>query len=69
VHVRNTIIEEEHENLKAAITKKKAILNGKRAVVDGKHILMTLQIHDDLVVAEKKMKKRKTAGTKRVKEG
>jgi hypothetical protein len=30
---------------------------------------MTLQIHDDLVVAEKKIKKRKAAGTRRGKRG
>jgi hypothetical protein len=68
-HVRNTIIVEEHEKLKAAVTKRKAILSGKRAVVDGKHILTTLEIHNDLVIAEKRTKKRKTAGTKRGKRG
>jgi hypothetical protein len=34
-HVRNTIIVEEHEKLKAAVTKGKAILSGERAVLDG----------------------------------
>ena len=45
------------------------ILSGKRKVVDGKHILTTWEIHDGLIVADKRMKKRKTTGTKKGKRG
>jgi len=65
VHVRNIIIKEEHAKLKAAVTRRKAILTGKRKVVDGKHILTTLEVHSGLVNDEKKVKKRKTIGTKK----
>ena len=61
--IRNIIIKEEHERLKAAVTKRKAILSGKRQIVDEKHILTTPKIHDPLVEMEKKAKKRKTTGT------
>ena len=47
--VRNVIRDEEHEKLKAAVTKRKAILSGKRQIVDGKHVLTTLEVHDPLV--------------------
>ena len=47
--------------------RRKAIQSGKRVVVDRKHILTTSKIHDDLVVAEKKMKKRKIMETKKSK--
>jgi len=66
-NIRNMIIEEEQAKLRAAVTKRKAIQSGKRAVVDGKHILTRLEIYDDLVVAEKRTKKRKTTGTKKSK--
>ena len=46
--------------MKAAVTKRKAILNGKRQIIDGKHILTTPEVHDPLVEVEKKAKKRKT---------
>jgi len=54
VHIRNTIIEEEHAKLKVAVTKRKTILSGKRKVIDGKHILTTPEILTDLTEAEKK---------------
>jgi len=66
-NIRNMIIEEEQAKLRAAVTRRKAIQSGKRAIVDGKHILTTPEIHDDLVVVEKKIKKRKTIGTKKSK--
>ena len=68
VQVRNIIVEEEHAKLKAAVTKRKAILSGKRKVIDGKHILTTPEILTDLMEAEKKTKKRKTTGTKKGKQ-
>ena len=68
-HVRNIIIEQEHEKLKAAVTKRKAILSGKKKIVDGKHILTVPEVHDLLVEAEKKKKKRKTTETKKNKRG
>jgi len=36
--VRNIIIEEEHEKLKAAVTKRKAISSGNRKIIDRKHM-------------------------------
>jgi hypothetical protein len=60
---------EEHEKLKAAVTKWKAVLSGKRAVVDGKHILTMLEIHDDLVIAEKERRKGRPLGQRGVKRG
>ena len=68
-HVRNIIIEQEHEKLKAAVTKRKAILSGKRKIVDGKHILTVPEVHNLLVEAEKKRTKRKTTETKKNKRG
>jgi len=67
--VRNIITEEEHEKLKAAMTKRKTILSGKRQIVDGKHILTTPEVHRDLVEWEKNAKKRKTTGTKKDERG
>jgi hypothetical protein len=69
MNARNVIIEEGYEKLKAAVTKRKAILSGKRKIVDGKHILTMTEIHDDLVVDAKKPKKRKTTGTQKNKGG
>ena len=48
------IIEEKQAKLRAAVTKRKAILSGKRKIIDGKHILTTLEMHGYLVVEEKK---------------
>ena len=56
--MRNIIIEEEHEKLKAAVAKRKAILSGKRKIVDGKHILTTPEVHGPLVEVEKMRKKK-----------
>jgi len=67
--VRNIIGEEEHERLRAAVTKRKAMLSGKRQIVDGKHILTTPEVHGSLVEWEKTVKKRKTTGTKKSKRG
>jgi hypothetical protein len=67
--VRNVIRDEEHEKLKAAVTKRKAILSGKRRIVDGKHILTTPEVHNPLVEWEKTVKKRKTTTTKKGKRG
>jgi DDE superfamily endonuclease len=67
--VRNIIIEEDHEKLKAAVTRRKAILSGKRQIVDGKHILTTPEVHGDLVEWEKNAKKRKTNRTKKDERG
>src|SRR5271154_843262 len=67
--VRNIIRDEEHEKLKAAVTKRKAILSGKRQIVDGKHILTTPEVHDSLVAWEKNVKKRKITRTKKGKRG
>lgn len=63
--VRNIITEEEHEKLKAAVTKRKAFQSGKRQIVDGKHILTTPEVHDPLVAWEKNVKKRKTTRAKK----
>ena len=68
-NVRNMIIEEEHEKLKAAVTKRKAFQSGKRKIVDGKHILTRPEIHDALTEWEKNVKKRKTTRTKKNKRG
>ena len=67
--IRNVIRDEEHEKLKAAVTKRKTILSGKRQIVDGKHILTTPEVHDSLVEWEKMVKKRKTTRTKKDKRG
>jgi len=67
-NVRNMIIEEQHERLKAAVTKRKAFQSGKRSIVDGKHILTTPEVHDRLVEWEKSVKKRKTTGVKKAKQ-
>ena len=67
--MRNIIIEKEHEKLKAAVAKRKAILSDKRKIVDGKHILTTPKVHGPLVELEKKRTKRKTTGTKKGKRG
>ena len=64
-NVRNMIIEEEHEKLKAAVTKRKAFQSGKRVIVDGKHILTTPEVRDPLVKWEKNVKKRKTTEIKK----
>ena len=48
MQVRNIISEREHEKLKDAVAKRKAILNGKRKIV-GKHILTTSEVYDSLV--------------------
>jgi hypothetical protein len=69
VQVRNSIIEEEHAKLKAAVTMRKTILSGKRQVIDGKHILTTPEILNGLTEVEKKTKKRKISGTKKGKRG
>ena len=60
VHVRNTIIEEEHAKLKAAVTKRKSIISGKRKIIDGKHILTTSEILTGIAEVEKMTKKRKS---------
>ena len=67
--MRNIIIEKEHEKLKAAVAKRKAILSDKRKIVDGKHILTTPEVPDPLVEWEKMVKKRKTTRTKKDKRG
>jgi len=67
-NVKSMIIEEQHEKLKAAVTKRKAFQSGKRAIVDGKHILTTPEIHDRLVEWEKSVKKRKITGVKKGKQ-
>jgi hypothetical protein len=63
--VRNIIRDEEHKKLKAAVTRRKAILSGKRQIVDGKHILTTPEVHGDLVDWEENTEKSKTTGAKR----
>jgi len=68
-NVRNMIIEEEHEKLKTAVTKRKAFQSGKRKIVDRKHILTRPEVHDPLAEWEKNVKKRKTTRTKKGKRG
>jgi len=63
--VRNIIRDEEHKKLKAAVTRRKAILSGKRQIVDGKHILTTPEVHGDLVDWEENTERSKTTGAKR----
>jgi len=65
--VSNIIREEEHEKLKAAVTKRKVFQRGKRQIVDGQHILTTLEVHAPLLEWEKNVKKRKTSRTKKSK--
>ena len=67
--VRNIIVEEGHERLKAAATKRKAISSGKRKIMDGKHILTVPEVHDRLAELEKMRKTRKTTKTKKDKRG
>jgi len=59
------IVEEEHSELQAAVTKRKTILSGKWKVIDGKHILTTENILNSLLGAEKQTKKRKVTGAKK----
>ena len=65
VQARNVIIEQEHDKLRAVVTKRKAILSGKRKVIDGKHILTSELILNGLRETEKQTKKRKISGTKK----
>jgi hypothetical protein len=67
VQARNTIIEQEHEKLRAVATKRKTILSGKKKVIDGKHILTSESILNGLQEAEKQTKKRKMSSTKKAK--
>ena len=60
VQVRNIIIEEEHNKLKAAVTKRKAILSGKRKSIDGKHILTVPEMLAEIKEAERNTKRRRT---------
>ena len=46
---RNIIIEQEHDKLKAVVTRRKAILSGKRKVIDGEHILTSEKILNGLM--------------------
>ena len=64
-NVRNLILEEGQAKLTAAVTRRKAILSEKRKIVNEKHILTTSKIHDDLVKAKKRTKKRKAMRTKK----
>ena len=61
------IMEEEHERLRAAVTKRKAFQSGKRVIIEGKHILTTPEVHDHLVEWEKTVKKQKISGIKKSK--
>jgi len=63
--VRNMILEDQHEKLKAVVTKRKAILSGKRQIVDGKHVVTTAEVHGPIVAWEKNVKKRKISRTER----
>jgi len=65
VQARNVIIEEEHMKLKAAVTRRKAILSGKRKVIDGNHILSTLEVLHGVQDAAKNTKEKKSTGTKK----
>ena len=69
LHVRNIIMEEEHEKLKAAVSKRKTILSGKRQVIDGKHVLTTPEVLSGIKTAEENTKKRKTPVAKKGKRG
>jgi len=69
VQARNIIIEQEHEKLRAVVTKRKAILSSKRKVIDRKHILTSKSILNGLLEAEKQTKKRKMLGTKKLNTG
>src|SRR5579862_4861854 len=62
VQARNIIIEEAHNKLASAVTKRKVALSGKRQVIDGEHILTSQNILKGLIGAEKATKKRKIAG-------
>ena len=65
MHVRNIIIEEEYTKLKAAVTKRKTILNGKRKVIHRKHHLTTPEILAGLIDAEKKDKEKEENRSKK----
>jgi len=65
IQVSNIIIEEEHEKLKTAVTRRKAILSGKRKIIDWKYILIVLEVHDQLAKLKKMRKKRKTTKIKK----
>ena len=65
VQIRNIIIEEEHDKLKAVVTKRKAILSGKRKVIDGKHILTSDEILRQITEAERMTKRRRTNSGKK----
>ena len=60
MQVRNIIIEEEHNKLKAAVTKRKAILSGKRKSIDGKHILTVPEMLAEIKEVERNTKRRRT---------
>ena len=66
---RNIIIEQEHNKLSTAVTKRRATLSGKRKIIDGEHILTSEKILNGLNEAEKHTKKRKVSGTKKGKTG
>jgi len=59
------ILEDQHEKLKAVVTKRKAILSGKRQIVNGKHVVTTAEVHGPIVAWEKNVKKRKISRTER----
>lgn len=65
VQARNIIIEEAHNKLANAVTKRKVALSGKRQVIDGEHILTSDKILNGLIGAEKVTKKRKATGAKK----
>jgi hypothetical protein len=60
VQVRNIIIEEEHNKLKMAVTRRKTILSGKRKSIDGRHILTSAEILAEIEEAERNTKRRRT---------
>jgi hypothetical protein len=64
-HVRNIIVEEKYEKLKAEVTKNKKISSGKKQVIDWKHALTQLEILSGIIAVEKNTKKRKTPAAKK----
>jgi DNA-binding protein H-NS len=63
--IRNIIVEEKYEKLRAEVTKKKKNLSGKRQVIDRKHVLTQPEILSGIIAAEKNTKKRKTPAAKK----